>query len=50
MNGKRPGWPESKIGTDKVIEYRPQNKLIRRIVNELNLSKGSVQRTLEMCS
>ncbi len=49
-NGKRLGRPKSEVDTDKVIEYRKQNKSIRQIANELNLSKGAVQRTLEMCS
>ncbi len=48
-NGKRLGRPKSVIDTDKVIEHRKQNKSIRQIANELNLSKGAVQRTLEMC-
>ena len=48
-NGKRLGRPKNGVDTDKVIEYRKQNKSIRQIANELNLSKGAVQRTLEMC-
>ncbi len=48
-NGKRLGRPKSKVDIGKVIEYRKQNKSIRQIANELNLSKGVVQRTLEMC-
>ncbi len=48
-NGKRLGRPKNKVDTDKVIEYRKQNKSIRQIANELNLSKGTVQRTLKMC-
>ena len=48
-NGKRLGRPKSVIDTDKVVEHRKQNKSIRQIANELNLSKGAVQRTLEMC-
>ncbi len=46
-NGKRLGRPKNKVDTDKVIEYRKQNKSIRQIANELNLSKGAVQRTLK---
>jgi DNA invertase Pin-like site-specific DNA recombinase len=46
-NGKRLGRPKSKIDTDKVIEYRKQNKSIRQIATALNLSKGTVQRALE---
>ncbi len=45
--GKRLGRPKSKIDTDKVIEYRKQNKSIRQIATALNLSKGTVQRALE---
>jgi DNA invertase Pin-like site-specific DNA recombinase len=48
-NGKRLGRPKNIVDTEKVIEYRKQNKSIRQIANELNLSKGAVQRTLEMC-
>ncbi len=49
-NGKKLGRPKNEVDTDKVIEYRKQNKSIRQIANELNLSKGTVQRTLETCS
>ena len=48
--GKRLGRPRNIVDTDKVIEYRKQNKSIRQIASELNLSKGAVQRTLELCS
>ncbi len=48
--GKRLGRPKSDVDTNKIAEYRKQNKSIRQIANELNLSKGVVQRTLEMCS
>ena len=48
-NGKKLGRPKNEVDTDKVIEYRKQNKSIRQIANELNLSKGAVKRTLEMC-
>ncbi len=48
-NGKRLGRPKSDVDTNKVIECRKQNKSIRQIAKELNLSKGAVQRTLEMC-
>ncbi|MCP4253019.1 MAG: hypothetical protein GY775_06355 [Candidatus Scalindua sp.] len=40
----------SKVDTDKIIEYRKQNKSIRQIASEMNLPKGAIQRTLEMCS
>ncbi len=48
-SGKRLGRPKSKFDANKVIEYRKQSKSIRWIANELNLSKGVVQRTLKMC-
>ncbi len=48
-NGKKLGRPKNEVDTGKVIEYRKQNKSIRQIANEMNLSKGAVQRTLEMC-
>ncbi len=48
-NGKRLGRPKSDVDTDKILEYRRQNKSIRQIANELNLSKGAVQRTLKLC-
>ncbi len=48
-NGKRLGRPKNEVDTKKVIEYRKQNKSIRQIANELNLSKGAVQRTLKTC-
>ena len=48
-SGKKLGRPSRRVDTDKVIEYRKQNKSIRQIASEMNLSKGVVQRTLEMC-
>ena len=48
-NGKRLGRPRSAVDTDKVVEYRKQNKSIRQIASEMNLSKSAVQRTLETC-
>ncbi len=48
-NGKKLGRPKNEVDTGKVIEYRKQNKSIRQIANEMNLSKGAVQRTLDMC-
>ncbi|GAX60923.1 transposon Tn552 DNA-invertase binR [Candidatus Scalindua japonica] len=48
-NGKKLGRPKNIVDTEKVIEYRKKNKSIRLIAKELNLSKGAVQRTLEMC-
>ncbi len=47
--GRKLGRPKSKFDANKVIEYRKQSKSIRWIANELNLSKGVVQRTLKMC-
>ncbi len=46
---ERLGRPKIKVDTDKVMEYRKQDKSIRQIASEMNLSKGAVQRTLEMC-
>jgi DNA invertase Pin-like site-specific DNA recombinase len=46
-NGKRLGRPKSEVDTDKVIEYRNQNKSIRQIANELGLSSNLVFRTLQ---
>jgi DNA invertase Pin-like site-specific DNA recombinase len=46
-NGKRLGRPKCKVDTNKVIELRKQNKTIRQIVEELGLSKGTVDRTLK---
>jgi len=48
-NGKRLGRPKSEVDADKVIEYKEQGRSIRQIASEMNLSKGVVQRTLEMC-
>ncbi len=48
-NGKRLGRPKSDVDTDKVIEYRKQNRSIRQIACEMNLSRGTVERTLQMC-
>ena len=48
-NGKKLGRPKNIVDTEKVIEYRKQNKSIRQIASELGLSRGSVERTLTMC-
>ncbi len=48
-NGKRLGRPKHTIDTEKVIEHRKQNKSIRQIAGEMNLSRGAVERTLKMC-
>ncbi len=48
-NGKRLGRPKHTVDTEKVIEYRKQNKSIRQIAGEMNLSRGTVERTLKMC-
>jgi DNA invertase Pin-like site-specific DNA recombinase len=47
-NGKKLGRPEIDVDTDKVIEHRKQNKSIREIANVMNLSRGTVERTLKM--
>ncbi len=48
-NGKKLGRPKNEVDTDKVIECRKQNKSIRQIASEMNLSRGTVERTLKMC-
>ena len=47
-NGKRLGRPKSEVDTDKIVEYRKQNKSIRQIASEMSLSRGTVERTLKM--
>ncbi len=46
-NGKRLGRPKSEVDTDKIVEYRRQNKSIRQIARELSLSNNLVFRTLQ---
>ena len=46
-NGTRLGRPKSEVDTNKVIEFRKQNKSIRQIAKEMGLSKGAVERTLK---
>ncbi len=46
-NGKRLGRPKSEVDTDKIVEYRKQNKSIRQIAKELGLSNNLVFRTLQ---
>ncbi len=46
-NGKRLGRPKSDVDTDKILEYRRQNKSIRQIARELNLTNNLVYRTLQ---
>jgi len=46
-NGKRLGRPKNIVDTEKVIEYRRQNKSIRQIAKELGLSNNLVFRTLQ---
>ncbi len=46
-NGKRLGRPRSEVDTDKIVEYRRQNKSIRQIARELGLSNNLVFRTLQ---
>ncbi len=46
-NGKRLGRPKSEVDTDKIVEYRKQNKSIRQIARELNLTNNLVFRTLQ---
>jgi DNA invertase Pin-like site-specific DNA recombinase len=46
-SGKTLGRPKNMVDTDKVIEYRKQNKTIRQIAKELGLSNNLVFRTLQ---
>jgi DNA invertase Pin-like site-specific DNA recombinase len=46
-NGKRLGRPKSEVDTDKIVEYRKQDKSIRQIAKELGLSNNLVFRTLQ---
>ncbi len=46
-NGKRLGRPKSEVDTDKIVEYKRQNKSIRQIASEMNLSNNLVFRTLQ---
>ncbi len=48
-NGKRFCRPKHTVDTEKVIDHRNQNKSIRQIAGEMNLSRGTVERTLKMC-
>ncbi len=48
-NGKRLGRPKHTVDTEKVVEHRKQKKSIRQIASEMNLSRGTVERTLKMC-
>ncbi len=48
-NGKKLGRPKSAVDTDKIVEYRKQNKSIRQIAGEMNISRGAVERTLKVC-
>ncbi len=48
-NGKRLGRPKHTVDTEKVVEHRKQNKSTRQIASEMNLSRGTVERTLKMC-
>ncbi len=46
-NGTKLGRPKSEVDTDKIVEYRKQNKSIRQIARELNLTNNLVFRTLQ---
>jgi len=48
-NGKQLGRPQVRVDKDKIIKFREEKKSIRAIANEMNLSKGTVERTLKMC-
>ena len=41
------GRPKSEVDTDKIVEYRNQDKSIRQIAKELGLSNNLVFRTLQ---
>ncbi len=45
-NGKRLGRLKNIVDTEKVIEYRKQNKSIRQIANEMGMHRSKVERTL----
>ena len=47
-NGVKLGRPESKIDTDKVIEYKEQGKSIRAIAKEMGIHRSKVERTLKL--
>ncbi|MCP5003369.1 MAG: recombinase family protein [Planctomycetes bacterium] len=46
-NGKCLGRPKKEVDTNKIIEFRKQNKSVRQIAKELNLSNNLVFRTLQ---
>ena len=47
--GRRLGRPKSVVDVGKLMDYRNQNMSIRRIANEMKLSKATIERALKMC-
>ncbi len=47
--GKRLGRPKSVIDIDKLVDFRKQNMSIRRIADEMKLSKGTIEKALKTC-
>ncbi len=48
-NGVKLGRPKSVIDIDKLVDFRKQNMSIRRIADEMSLSKGTIERALKTC-
>ncbi len=48
-NGKRLGRPKSIVDIDKLVDFRKQNMSIRRIADEMSLSKGTIEKALKTC-
>ncbi len=48
-SGKRLGRPKSVIDIDKLVDFRKQNMSIRRIADEMKLSKGTIEKALKTC-
>ncbi len=49
-NGKQLGRPKSVINIDKLVDFRKQNMSIRRIADEMSLSKGTIEKALKTCN
>ncbi len=49
-NGVKLGRPESVIDIDKLIDCKKQNMSIRRIADEMSLSKGTIEKALKACN
>ncbi len=48
-NGKRLGRPKSIVDIDKLVDFRKQNMSIRRIADEMKLSKETIEKALKTC-